>query len=195
MSPRLPGAANTCGATFDASAFNVDAATATITVNAVNDDALDITVNTTGAVDAEYTTGQPTIYVLWNDIIVGAAPITFEGWTWDSVAGETTSAPHTPPLVNCWDDAAIARRRLHDRFRARHLHGDHCAARERGAVSHYIAGTLSVREPGCHGVERRRFERHRGRRYDHDRLRSSRLHYRRRRCEGSLRQVPQHARP
>ncbi len=38
---------------------------------------------------------------------LAAAPVTDEAWTWTSVAGETTSAPYTPPLVNCWDGAAL----------------------------------------------------------------------------------------
>ena len=107
VAPR-PDSTNSCGATFDASAFDVDPATATITVNAVNDDALDISLNTTGAVAAEYTTGQPLFYVLWNGIYVGGPQVvTDEAWTWNSVAGETTSAAYTPALVNCWDGAAL----------------------------------------------------------------------------------------
>ena len=67
-------------------------------------------------VDAEYATGQPTIYVLWNDIIVGAAPISWRLGHGPPLPARRPSTPHTPPLVNCWDGAALARRRLHASF-------------------------------------------------------------------------------
>lgn len=103
----LPNAANTCGTTFDTSAFVVDPATASITVNKVSDKALDVTINTTGAVDGEYATGEPTLYVLWEGIIVGSPAHNDIGLTWNSVTGETTSTSYLPPLENCWDGAAL----------------------------------------------------------------------------------------
>lgn len=107
LAPAVDAAVNACGGAFDASAFVVDPATATISVDGIDSADLDITLSTTAASEGEFTTGQPTLYVLWDGIIVGTPAHTDEAWVWESVPGEVTELPQTVPLMNCWDGAPL----------------------------------------------------------------------------------------
>ncbi|MGC4175551.1 hypothetical protein [Demequina sp.] len=96
-----------CGFGLDFTAFPQGPVDSTVAVTGINDGAATVDLGYSTKDSGEFTVDSATVYVVWNDLIVGTV-----GPAWDTIDHAVTAdtpltVPATVDLVNCWDGTAL----------------------------------------------------------------------------------------
>jgi len=101
------GAAYGCGAPLDFSQFPAGDVTAAVDFGGVDGNTAQFKIRYETTADGSYTPDSPTVYVVWNDLVVAAGPAAGDSDQLTVTAAENAVRGAGFDLVNCWDGAAL----------------------------------------------------------------------------------------